>query len=139
MYKREIGRCCKVRANHTSDMIRKMGACRRNTLSRRIAVCVAMRNRCRTAELTRRRDFTQASPDQLSYETRSRRSRPTICWVAPSYKLRAELAQSDGDPIIFGVNAADAEKAPFELASACVNRIKSTCPDTKNFLAYDGV
>ncbi len=32
-----------------------------------------------TVELTRRREFNQASPDQLSYETRSRRSRPTIC------------------------------------------------------------
>ena len=36
---------------------------------------------CRTptVELTRWRDFTNASPDQLSYEARSRRSRPTIC------------------------------------------------------------
>src|SRR5437660_704735 len=33
---------------------------------------------CRTVELTRRREFNQASPDQLSYEARSRRSRPTI-------------------------------------------------------------
>jgi hypothetical protein len=32
-----------------------------------------------TSELTRRRDFNQESPDELSYETRSRRSRPTIC------------------------------------------------------------
>src|SRR5438874_582486 len=36
-----------------------------------------------TSELTRRREFIQASPDQLSYETRSRRSRPTICYGAP--------------------------------------------------------
>src|SRR5438067_12583327 len=36
----------------------------------------------RTSELTRRREFIQASPDQSSYETRSRRSRPTICWAA---------------------------------------------------------
>src|SRR5437762_13675813 len=35
----------------------------------------------RTVELTRRREFNQASPDESSYETRSRRSRPTICWV----------------------------------------------------------
>ena len=35
-----------------------------------------------TAELTRRREFIQASPDQSSYETRSRRSRPTICSTA---------------------------------------------------------
>src|SRR6266704_6007529 len=35
-----------------------------------------------TSELTRRRDFTQPSPDQLSYETCSRRSRPTICWAS---------------------------------------------------------
>src|SRR2546421_11349124 len=36
-----------------------------------------------TVELTRRREFIQASPDQLSYETRPGRSRPTICF-APS-------------------------------------------------------
>src|SRR6266404_9960513 len=35
-----------------------------------------------TAELTRRREFNQASPDESSCETRSRRSRPTICWAA---------------------------------------------------------
>ncbi len=35
-----------------------------------------------TAELTRRRDFIHASPDQSRCETRSRRSRPTICWAA---------------------------------------------------------
>src|SRR5690242_10027084 len=33
----------------------------------------------RTVELTRRREFNQASPDQSSCEARSRRSRPTIC------------------------------------------------------------
>src|SRR5438067_1129831 len=37
-----------------------------------------------TVELTRRREFNQASPDESSCETRSRRSRPTICWVALS-------------------------------------------------------
>jgi hypothetical protein len=31
------------------------------------------------SELTRRREFNQASPDQSCYETRARRSRPTIC------------------------------------------------------------
>ena len=31
-----------------------------------------------TVELTRRRDLNQAPPDELSYETRPRRSRPTI-------------------------------------------------------------
>jgi len=35
-----------------------------------------------TSELTGRRDFIQLSPDQLSYETRSRRSGPTICYTA---------------------------------------------------------
>jgi len=34
-------------------------------------------------ELTRRREFNQASPDESSYETRSRRSRPTICSTPP--------------------------------------------------------
>ena len=38
--------------------------------------------RCRTSELTRRREFIQASPDQSSCETRPRRSRPTICSTA---------------------------------------------------------
>ena len=32
-----------------------------------------------TSELTRRREFIQPSPDQSSYKTRHRRSRPTIC------------------------------------------------------------
>src|ERR1041384_2981323 len=44
------------------------------------------KERHRTVELTRRREFIQASPDQLSYETRSRRSRPTICSVASNSK-----------------------------------------------------
>src|SRR5437660_8941384 len=34
-----------------------------------------------TIELTRRREFTRASPDESSCETRSRRSRPTICYA----------------------------------------------------------
>src|SRR5437016_1149153 len=38
----------------------------------------------RTFELTRRREFNQASPDESNYETRSRRSRPTICSTALS-------------------------------------------------------
>jgi hypothetical protein len=37
-----------------------------------------------TIELTRRREFIQASPDESSCETRSRRSRPTICYTAIS-------------------------------------------------------
>src|SRR5258708_29025027 len=40
-----------------------------------------------TLELTRRREFNQASPDQLSYQTRSRRSRPTICYVAFFHRI----------------------------------------------------
>src|SRR6266404_5134230 len=39
-----------------------------------------------TFELTRRREFNQASPDESSYETRYRRSRPTICWASPFQK-----------------------------------------------------
>jgi len=35
-----------------------------------------------TFELTRRREFIQPSPDESSCETRSRRSRPTICYAA---------------------------------------------------------
>ena len=41
-----------------------------------------------TVELTRRRDSKHPSPHQVSYETRSRRSRPTICWATP-LELRA--------------------------------------------------
>jgi len=37
-----------------------------------------------TFELTRRRESKQPSPHRVSYETRSRRSRPTICWPSPS-------------------------------------------------------
>src|SRR5688572_5664096 len=36
----------------------------------------------RTVELTRRRQFIQPSPGQLSCETRYRRSGPTICYVS---------------------------------------------------------
>jgi hypothetical protein len=37
-----------------------------------------------TSELTRRRESKHLSPHRISYETRSRRSRPTICWMASS-------------------------------------------------------
>src|SRR5207249_10731258 len=37
---------------------------------------------CPTVELTRRRESKHPSPHQASYETRSRRSRPTICYAA---------------------------------------------------------
>jgi len=47
-----------------------------------------------TVELTRRREFIQASPHQASCETRSRRSRPTICSMPPPRKLEsAKTAQ----------------------------------------------
>jgi len=35
-----------------------------------------------TVELTRRREFIQAAPDESSYETRSRRLRSTIYWAS---------------------------------------------------------
>jgi hypothetical protein len=38
-------------------------------------------NERRTSELTRRRESKHPSPHQASCERRSRRSRPTICWV----------------------------------------------------------
>src|SRR5882672_8215183 len=34
-----------------------------------------------TVELTGRREFIQPAPDESSYKTRPRRSRPTICWA----------------------------------------------------------
>jgi hypothetical protein len=37
---------------------------------------------CPTAELTRRRESKHLSPEHSSYETRYRRSRPTICYAA---------------------------------------------------------
>src|SRR5438270_13694361 len=43
-----------------------------------------MQNIRPTVELTRRRESKHPSPHQVSYETRSRRSRPTICWAARS-------------------------------------------------------
>src|SRR5437016_7995261 len=36
-----------------------------------------------TVELTRRRESKHPAPHQASCETRSRRSRPTICWATP--------------------------------------------------------
>jgi hypothetical protein len=43
-----------------------------------------------TVELTRRRDFIQASPDESSCETRFRRSRPTIRYASlfPAISVR---------------------------------------------------
>ena len=52
------------------------------------ALCASGRARvdsaCLTSELTRRCEFNQASPDESSCETHSRRSRPTICSLALS-------------------------------------------------------
>src|SRR5438876_10633804 len=39
-----------------------------------------------TVELTRRRESKHPLPHQASYERRSRRSRPTICYVSPTTK-----------------------------------------------------
>src|SRR5438045_229577 len=36
-----------------------------------------------TVELRRRRESKHPPPHQVSYKTRPRRSRPTICWIAP--------------------------------------------------------
>ena len=47
------------------------------------------RMECGKSKLMRRRDFIQPSPDQLSYETRSRRSRPTSCWAASPVNQRS--------------------------------------------------
>ena len=52
----------------------------------------------RTVELTRRRDFTNASPDESSCETRSRRSRPTICSAATN-QLTRYLASINNPPM----------------------------------------
>ncbi len=49
-----------------------------------------------TVELTRRRESTHPSPHQVSYETRYRRSRPTICYVAPLLDKRATQTQEAG-------------------------------------------
>src|SRR5207244_12117174 len=46
-----------------------------------IEVSLGFKRRCRTVELTRRRESKHPPPHQVSCETRSRRSRPTICWT----------------------------------------------------------
>src|SRR6266404_2265088 len=47
-----------------------------------LACCLSIRvERRPTVELTRRRQSKHPPPHQASYETRSRRSRPTICWA----------------------------------------------------------
>ena len=60
---------------------------------------IFIQDRSLTIELTRRRDFTLRSPDQLSCETRFPRSRPTICSAA---------ARNNGPPV-------QAERALFEV------------------------
>ncbi len=54
---------------------------------------------CRTltSELTRRRDFIQPSPDESSYETRSRRSHPPFCSTA-SHETKSERHNYDRIP-----------------------------------------
>jgi hypothetical protein len=39
--------------------------------------------------LTRRREFNQAAPEESSYETRPRRSRPTICYARGNDQITA--------------------------------------------------
>jgi len=46
-----------------------------------------------TSELTRRREFNQASPDESSCKTRPRRSRPTICYAAMQSEYRSTHAR----------------------------------------------
>jgi hypothetical protein len=46
------------------------------------SMCISTLDSGITVELTRWREFNQASPDQSSYKTRSRRSRPTTCSTA---------------------------------------------------------
>jgi hypothetical protein len=58
---------------------------------------VVKKRRWITSELTRRREFNQASPDESSYKTRSRRSRPTICWVAPRQEIHLRRSRRSGD------------------------------------------
>src|SRR4030095_1726867 len=49
----------------------------------RMICCVVIHSSSRpSAELTGRRESKHSSPYQASYETRSRRSRPTICYGA---------------------------------------------------------
>src|SRR6266568_485114 len=50
---------------------------------RSLPLAVLTRKRRRTSELTRRRESKQPSPHHASYETRPRRSRPTICSARP--------------------------------------------------------
>jgi len=69
-------------------------AARRTTGTSLALVCLSFKERCaRTSELTRRREFIQASPDELRCETRSRRSRPTICYVSPFLRARRSMTR----------------------------------------------
>jgi hypothetical protein len=60
-------------------------------MSRTDCRCLRLGRRCRTVELTRRRESRHPSPHRASYETRSRRSRPTIL-------LCARYSQMQGCP-----------------------------------------
>ncbi|MDX6577754.1 MAG: hypothetical protein QOE96_3707 [Blastocatellia bacterium] len=46
-------------------------------------------------ELTGRRESNHPPPHQVSYETRSRRSRPTICWAAVTFAEQVPVRRED--------------------------------------------
>ncbi|MDX6559965.1 MAG: pyridoxine 5-phosphate synthase [Blastocatellia bacterium] len=69
---------------------------------------IVYERRCRTAELTRRREFIQASPDESSYETGFRRSRPTICYPARSISAsRLRIGRVEVNPTFEFATAGD--------------------------------
>ncbi len=56
-----------------------------------------LHSRHRTVELTRRRESKHPSPHEASCERRSRRSRPTICWVAAIERVTLDENQLRND------------------------------------------
>src|SRR5260221_11188433 len=78
-------------AKHASDS----GSIRSNLESDGVVILVSILRSRRTVELTRRRESKHPSPCQVSYETRSRRSRPTICSVAPGHQTKCSNNRVD--------------------------------------------
>src|SRR5437016_7488719 len=102
-----------------------------------ISACVMWTPPCLrpTVELTRRRESTSPPPHQASCETRSRRSRPTICYVAfvrrtlqafphVRWRIRAIVTPQTADSVI-GFFGAFHEKTIVEVFIASLSKEKN--------------
>src|SRR2546422_11061937 len=66
----------------------------RSTVARIVMVTfLPPKGRSITVELTRRRESKDPSLPRASYETRSRRLRPTTCWAATHHEARSSFFQ----------------------------------------------